>query len=127
MTRKFFIGLVLFALLVVPITVTNAAESHDYHSHGEATFFGKYDYPSESENQNNTHNDRPGNNNGQSSNHSAIAGNEQSPNYSASGHQVIPPMGDQRYVMIQIIGTPVIFTVFSILLINKRIEGDRKS
>lgn len=97
------------------------AAEHDYRSHGVTSFYGSYEEPKEEPQSSAPENAYPdnssteGNKNQVSSNQSRT-----SPNYSASGREIIPNAGDQDFTTIQAVGSLLLFTLVLFLRIQKK-------
>lgn len=82
---------------------TYAAEQ-ELHSHSITSFYGVYEEPQ----------------NGGSDHSNENGGGSTTPNYSASGHEIIPDAGDQDFTMVQASGSALLLTVVTFLWIQKR-------
>ncbi|WP_454071327.1 LPXTG cell wall anchor domain-containing protein [Enterococcus alishanensis] len=90
-------------------------------THGVATFYGEYSYPSSSTDQSTNQNQI----NKSLDDHQLayVSNNGQTPSYSANGAAIIPKTGDNNFFMLQLIG--MVFLLFSLsLFIYKREKGE---
>lgn len=122
-TKKVVIATAL-CILAFGMGQTGFAEQQVDHSHGETTFYGVYEAPSDPHDPNQPNEPKPSEKpaggitgNGSSS---QVSSGTISPNYSPAGKPIIPRAGDQNYPAMQTFGMSLVFLVGLYLWIQNR-------
>lgn len=105
-----------------PISVF-AEESKAYPSHGTTSFYGTYEKPDSSVDKGEDHGASNGTVGGASG---GSLHYQTSPNYSASGKEIIPRTGDQNLIAVQSAGMILLLSIASFLWIQKRNKKGEK-